>query len=526
MAGFDAVAHGDLGRAIESCLMVPSLATLASAPMQMKLKAKRSSSASPLYDLEISTLSDEARRAYLGQTLIDSDTKKLYTYQSDAEEGWIICVDQDTKATRRYWLTFDTWQLDEVLAPHSVPASADVLARYFPPIAEENPSGKAASEVAVGDLSHYFTDALDFEAELRRPITPPAHALSDYFKDAPDFEAMLSRPMTPPRAMPVPALAMPVPPLVVPRYARDPLGTVPPLTPRKPSVAKIDLALAGHIFNRLANLHFRNSTGQMVPVPFHYPVDGCYTRAQMMAEVLTEAGYAAEKVFVVSQTRNRLSAETPYGADVVSGETPKVSWQYHIAPVIVVDLDVEKAKYVLDPSLFGTPVPIAEWAAKMSDEKFEVKRETEIQAMLNTYRSAHGNLTMDAYPANHHGITETHVNTTDPLFIGDEKAEALAKGTVDSTLDRMTRYAVADEAHTLAKDLREMLPGAPGNLAALIARIQRTSDQALAYFRKGDDTPPVPIQPFPHLIKDVLAAYPDALVKVRIKSALKIPYGG
>ena len=65
-----------------------------------------------------------------------------------------------------------------------------------------------------------------------------------------------------------------------------------------------------------ADVH-RQGGGQS-PVPFHYPVDGCYARPDV-AQMLTRAGIASERVFATSTVPGGLHIPNRYSEDQPGG---------------------------------------------------------------------------------------------------------------------------------------------------------------------------------------------------------------
>ncbi len=86
-------------------------------------------------------------------------------------------------------------------------------------------------------------------------------------------------------------------------------------------------------------------------IPFSYPEDGCYARAQEMSLILEQYGVVTGKVFLQGDLR------------VETNNSPKgyVEWWYHVAPIVLVDTGGQVEKYVLDPSLFDRAVPLEVW---------------------------------------------------------------------------------------------------------------------------------------------------------------------
>ncbi len=92
-----------------------------------------------------------------------------------------------------------------------------------------------------------------------------------------------------------------------------------------------------------------------------FPDDGCFVRADFMIKKLKEYGYEFKKVFLFGnlevETKNTFSN--------------KVSWWYHVAPVI----RVGEKLYVLDPSIEPErPLELSRWVLRQTDslEKIEI----------------------------------------------------------------------------------------------------------------------------------------------------------
>lgn len=93
-------------------------------------------------------------------------------------------------------------------------------------------------------------------------------------------------------------------------------------------------------------------------IPFMFPDDGCWGRAHEMARLMIDDGYTPRKVWI----------------DAVGGwlHTPTknnpfcfVEWGWHVAPVVCVRRwfwwPFFSRDMVIDPSLFTTPVTVAQW---------------------------------------------------------------------------------------------------------------------------------------------------------------------
>jgi hypothetical protein len=91
------------------------------------------------------------------------------------------------------------------------------------------------------------------------------------------------------------------------------------------------------------------------------PDDFCFARAEIATRAAERAGFAVRKVNFVAPSGTELEANT---ANTKSG---KISWGYHVAPLVTVG----KVDYVLDPSLSNAKMTVKEWEAKMHDPRGE-----------------------------------------------------------------------------------------------------------------------------------------------------------
>ncbi len=191
--------------------------------------------------------------------------------------------------------------------------------------------------------------------------TPDSHHIIDVRK-APreDFEQNPPQPAT-----------LPVAPAVVEELVLD-LATV---TPHRANEL-FDLAVAPAIVEALLlglppgtepqahELFVRANAQTCFPaailppcIPFLYPDDGCWARAQEMCNIFLELGLTPGKVWnygdLTVKTHNSPQCE--------------VSWVYHVAPILQVANGGAIGIRVIDPSLFRAPVPLSEWIHKQGD---------------------------------------------------------------------------------------------------------------------------------------------------------------
>ena len=112
------------------------------------------------------------------------------------------------------------------------------------------------------------------------------------------------------------------------------------------------------IFNAMAATSCNPLTVPVPCIPFKYPDDGCWARANEMCRLMVGMGYDPAKVWIDG---NLL---------VASSNKPGclVHWGWHVAPTICVrGWPWCDNRMVIDPSLFTTPVTEGEWKAKQGD---------------------------------------------------------------------------------------------------------------------------------------------------------------
>lgn len=115
---------------------------------------------------------------------------------------------------------------------------------------------------------------------------------------------------------------------------------------------------------------FKNNSS----IPFDYPVDCCYARANEMCRMAEARGIPCQKYWVFEQnwgTPNATSPLAPVRPDGSAVTFPNgnsnfqrtpVHWTYHVAPLIPVQhADGTVENMVFDPSIADRPLSEAEW---------------------------------------------------------------------------------------------------------------------------------------------------------------------
>src|SRR5262245_33948550 len=133
--------------------------------------------------------------------------------------------------------------------------------------------------------------------------------------------------------------------------ARTTLSRVPPRPPTGtlPGRDTVTYAQVQQVFRWMA--------GQG-DIAFRYPTDGCYARAHLMVKRMQQKGYRPAKVWSFA------NGESLY-ARTKAHPRGYVTWGYHVAPVLRVQLSDGKQRwYVIDPSLFHGPGTISQWKGR------------------------------------------------------------------------------------------------------------------------------------------------------------------
>jgi uncharacterized Zn-binding protein involved in type VI secretion len=92
-------------------------------------------------------------------------------------------------------------------------------------------------------------------------------------------------------------------------------------------------------------------------IPWDYPNDCCYTRAEVMAQQLRAANIPVKKVWNYAPSRNN-----PLTVMTKNDPSGQVNWIYHVAPTIPVrGADGSNHEMVIDPSISDHPMPPQDW---------------------------------------------------------------------------------------------------------------------------------------------------------------------
>jgi hypothetical protein len=254
---------------------------------------------------------------------------------------------------------------------------------------------------------------------------------------------------------------------------------------------------AARLYTVMAGLTFTDATGAQSPVPYHYPVDGCYSRAQSMATVMTQAGIASERVFATSTVPGSpLTVGSQFSADQPGGAPPVTRWFYHVAPIVRVNTGSAVVETVIDPSTQPGPVSVDAWLAAIGVAPASYSRLTHAALMTHLAAPPPGPL-VSGFPGGEKLVWTTDRNTMYPgegAADDSRRADAQQAGLVPT----MTGYAQLATVHEIAAAVR-----------AELARPAATAADVVAAVRRGAPLPRSVIwMQFPQLHADALARFP------------------
>jgi hypothetical protein len=261
--------------------------------------------------------------------------------------------------------------------------------------------------------------------------------------------------------------------------------------------AELSPADVQRLFTVMAGLSFTDATGAQSPVPYHYPVDGCYSRAHMMATVMTQAGIASQRVFATSTVPGQpLTVASPNSADQPGGATPVTRWFYHVAPLVQVRTATGVTETVIDPSTQSGPVSLDVWLATMGVNSGTYQRMTQDQLVAHL-RSPNPIPLPSEYPTNEKLVWTADRNT---MYPGEAASpdSARADAQQQALTPTMTDYSYRARVHEIAAAVRAEM-AKPGATAASVIAVIRAGD---ATFR------PYLWSLFPQLRSEVVARFP------------------
>jgi uncharacterized protein DUF4157/glutaminase-like protein/annexin-like protein len=274
-------------------------------------------------------------------------------------------------------------------------------------------------------------------------------------------------------------------------------------------IAEVSMAEAQKLFAELSRLSFWTDTNEEAPVPFHYPTNGCFDRAYVMEQRMTELGYASEKVFAVSMTPSgggNLRVRSDYAANAPAGTPPTVKWWYHVAPVIRVRTAAGSVEeMVMDPSLASGPISIRDWTRMMNTAAFDRIPASEIRSLVDENNGS--------YPRNRNMVFTTDRDVYDPGVLGEAEEPGKAWRHHQEKRRLMADYSREAQVHELAASIRRELRSAPVSVDQIVAAINAAT--GFARSRLWAD--------FPDLRLELEAIVTDPADRARIATALGSP---
>ncbi len=121
--------------------------------------------------------------------------------------------------------------------------------------------------------------------------------------------------------------------------------------------APITSAQACELFSLVSGTSCNPFTAHAPCIPFLYPDDGCWARASEMCRLILATGVPVAKLWYYGNLEVHTD-NTPAGV---------LYWIFHVAPLVTVDDGNGPEPYVIDPSLFSSPVTQAQWESVQGD---------------------------------------------------------------------------------------------------------------------------------------------------------------
>jgi len=243
----------------------------------------------------------------------------------------------------------------------------------------------------------------------------------------------------------------------------------------RPETEEISPEQAGEIFTVMSRASIQTTEGA-APIPFHHPPDGCYARAHRMEELLTEMGYASQKVFALAGRKN-LRVTSDYAQDAPGNGPSEVTWAWHVAPIIKVRDPVRGLiETVIDPSLADQPISLADWENLMGGSQTFTRLSL---SQLQQAMSEEGGGVFRA--AGHHdrvAVTAPRYTYNPTDLDPDEETHADAENTDAGYRPRITGYVRLVPAFELAAFIRRQLRQAVIDVVAIVSALRSATATA------------------------------------------------
>ncbi|HLO84191.1 MAG TPA: protein-glutamine glutaminase family protein [Nostocaceae cyanobacterium] len=237
----------------------------------------------------------------------------------------------------------------------------------------------------------------------------------------------------------------------------------------RPETTEVTIEKAKELFSELAGASYVDDLGKRYPIPFHYPANGCYARAHLMAQLLTEKGYASEKVFVISTYEHPLEVKTDFAEDMPERQqyNPVVKWWYHVAPVIKVRTKTnELIEMVIDPSLTKEPVTILQWTGMISTENFQCLSLDQVKQQLEKNQGSYDKNQRILFTASRYAYKSGDL---------DSPTEATANTKFNRDMYEISRFAGRKKSFEVVAMIRQELRSNRINAERIVTAINNCS---------------------------------------------------
>ncbi|MGK9169294.1 DUF4157 domain-containing protein [Inquilinus limosus] len=252
----------------------------------------------------------------------------------------------------------------------------------------------------------------------------------------------------------------------------------------RPETEEVSPEQANEIFAALSQASILTTTGS-ARIPFHHAPDGCYARAHRMEELLTEMGYASEKVFALAG-RSPLLAPTDYArnrdntedaGNAVRTGPPDQIWAWHVAPIIKVRDPVRGLiETVIDPSLADGPISLAQWEDRMGGSRTFTR--LSLAQLQDAMREEGGSVFGAARRHDRVAVTAPRYTYNPTDLDPDEETRADAEATDSSYRERITGYVNLIPAFELAAFIRRQLRRAVIDVVAIVSALRSATATA------------------------------------------------
>jgi len=205
------------------------------------------------------------------------------------------------------------------------------------------------------------------------------------------------------------------------------------LSPVTPNVAQ-------QFFDQVSGLSCDPEDPLSPCIPFMYPDDGCWARAHRMCQLMADAGQESEKVWIHRGPTSSLRADT------LNHPNCAVEWGWHVAPVLDVSIEGATETWVIDPSLFPTPVPLPVWvyAQNDPDATTEITDRSLYMKFGGPTADPTGTLTQQDMQHYRDALMQRFAATAGPPFLACRKPDLFIRDNLDdSGLEPLARGGIS-----------------------------------------------------------------------------------